>query len=65
VGVVIVSFGIFWLGEGLGVAWPGNDLAVLAIIVSVLALGSAPTGDGSFSGDEGLPALQKRRPGRI
>ena len=38
VGVVIVSFGIFWLGEGLGVAWPGGDLAVVAIIAAVLAL---------------------------
>src|SRR5260370_13622127 len=25
VGVVIVSFSIFSLGEGLGVAWPGRD----------------------------------------
>jgi Ca2+/H+ antiporter, TMEM165/GDT1 family len=38
VGVVIVSFGIFWLGEGLGLAWPGGDLAVVAIIGCVLAL---------------------------
>jgi uncharacterized membrane protein len=38
VGVVIVSFGIFWLGEGLGVPWPGGDLAVLAIIAVVFAL---------------------------
>jgi uncharacterized membrane protein len=38
VGVVIVSFGIFWLGEGLGVAWPGGDLAVVAIIAGVFAL---------------------------
>jgi uncharacterized membrane protein len=38
VGVVIVSFGIFWLGEGLGLAWPGGDLAVIAIIAIVLAL---------------------------
>jgi len=38
VGVVIVSFGIFWLGEGLGVPWPGGDLAVLAIIAGVFAL---------------------------
>jgi Ca2+/H+ antiporter, TMEM165/GDT1 family len=38
VGVVIVSFGIFWLGEGLGVAWPGGDLAVLALILGVFAL---------------------------
>jgi uncharacterized membrane protein len=38
VGVVIVSFGIFWLGEGLGLAWPGGDLAVVAIIAGVFAL---------------------------
>ena len=38
VGVVIVSFGIFWLGEGLGLAWPGGDLAVVAIILGVFAL---------------------------
>jgi Ca2+/H+ antiporter, TMEM165/GDT1 family len=37
VGVVIVSFGIFWLGEGLGLAWPGGDLAVVAIIACVFA----------------------------
>jgi Ca2+/H+ antiporter, TMEM165/GDT1 family len=38
VGVVIVSFGIFWLGEGLGLEWPGGDLAVAAIIAGVFAL---------------------------
>jgi Ca2+/H+ antiporter, TMEM165/GDT1 family len=38
VGVIIVSFGIFWLGEGLGLAWPGGDLAVLALIGCVFAL---------------------------
>ena len=38
VGVVIVSFGIFWLGEGLGLAWPGGDLAVAVIIAGVFAL---------------------------
>jgi uncharacterized membrane protein len=38
VGVVIVSFGIFWLGEGLGLAWPGGDLAIAGLIASVFAL---------------------------
>jgi Ca2+/H+ antiporter, TMEM165/GDT1 family len=38
VGVVIVSFGIFWLGEGMGLAWPGGDLAVAAIIAGVFTL---------------------------
>jgi Ca2+/H+ antiporter, TMEM165/GDT1 family len=38
VGVIIVSFGIFWLGEGSGLVWPGGDLAVLALIGCVFAL---------------------------
>jgi uncharacterized membrane protein len=38
VGVVIVSFGIFWIGEGLSLAWPGGDLAVIAIIACVFVL---------------------------
>jgi Ca2+/H+ antiporter, TMEM165/GDT1 family len=38
VGVIIVSFGVFWLGEGLGLAWPGGDLSIVAIIAGVFAL---------------------------
>jgi len=30
VGVMLSAFGIFWTGEGLGVAWPGEDLAIVA-----------------------------------
>src|SRR4051794_37335632 len=29
VGVMLSSFGVFWTGEGLGVDWPGQDLALL------------------------------------
>jgi uncharacterized membrane protein len=32
VGVLLTSFGIFWGGEGVGVEWPGSDLAILAIV---------------------------------
>lgn len=39
VGVMLSSFGVFWTGEGLGVAWPGGDAAILAFVV--LFLGSA------------------------
>jgi uncharacterized membrane protein len=28
VGVLIGSFGAFWMGEGLGLHWPGGDLAI-------------------------------------
>ena len=31
-GILLVSFGIFWLGEGAGVNWPGGDLVLLVIV---------------------------------
>jgi uncharacterized membrane protein len=37
VGVLLTSFGIFWSGEGAGVSWPGDDLAILGV-VAFLAL---------------------------
>jgi uncharacterized membrane protein len=37
VGVVISAFGIYWSGEGLGVTWPGHDLALPAIAGGLLA----------------------------
>jgi uncharacterized membrane protein len=41
VGVMLSSFGVFWSGEGLGVPWPGEDIAVLGFIATFLALGLA------------------------
>jgi uncharacterized membrane protein len=43
VGVLISAFGMFWVGEGLGFAWPGEDLAipVLAAVLLAVALLSA------------------------
>jgi Ca2+/H+ antiporter, TMEM165/GDT1 family len=37
VGVMLSAFGLFWTGEGFGVAWPGADLAILAFIALFLA----------------------------
>lgn len=36
VGVLISAFGVFWLGEGLGFAWPGADLVIIPLAVGVL-----------------------------
>ena len=37
VGMMLTSFGIFWGAEGAGVAWPGQDAALL-VLVPVVAL---------------------------
>jgi uncharacterized membrane protein len=44
VGVLLSAFGVFWTGEGLGVAWPGADLVIagftgLFLIVALLTVG--------------------------
>jgi uncharacterized membrane protein len=31
VGVMLAAFGTFWAGEGIGVAWPGADLAIVVL----------------------------------
>ena len=46
VGVMLSAFGVFWTGEGLGIAWPGHDGAIVAFIgiflmVSLLAIPAA------------------------
>jgi uncharacterized membrane protein len=32
VALMLVSFGTFWAGEGLGVRWPGSDLAIPVLV---------------------------------
>jgi uncharacterized membrane protein len=41
VGAMLTTFGTFWAGEGLGVAWPGDQWALLALgaVYVVAALG--------------------------
>jgi uncharacterized membrane protein len=39
VGVMLSAFGVFWTGEGLGVAWPGHDLALLVFAALFLGAG--------------------------
>lgn len=36
VGVMLVSFGTFWTGEGLHVRWPGSDVSLLFLIALYL-----------------------------
>jgi uncharacterized membrane protein len=41
VGIMLTAFGLFWIGEGLGANWPGDDWAILALalLVALFALG--------------------------
>jgi uncharacterized membrane protein len=32
VGLILITFGTFWAGEGLGVEWPGGDLMILGLL---------------------------------
>jgi uncharacterized membrane protein len=63
VGLMLVSFGTFWTGEGLGVRWPGSDLAIPVLVGAYAAVtwlivkamrASAPTAGA------GLPAAEAR-----
>jgi uncharacterized membrane protein len=38
VGVMLCAFGVFWTGEGMGIAWPGADLAIPVFMALFLAL---------------------------
>jgi Ca2+/H+ antiporter, TMEM165/GDT1 family len=42
VGIMLTSFGVFWVGEGAGVNWPGSDLAIpaLAVFFVLIMLGA-------------------------
>ena len=37
VGVLLCAFGTFWVGEGMGYQWPGEDLALAALNAGYLA----------------------------
>ncbi len=38
VGLMLVSFGTFWAGEGVGVHWPGSDLAIPVLVAAYGAM---------------------------
>ena len=36
VGLLLTTFGSFWATEGLGVSWPGGDVAILGLLALYL-----------------------------
>ena len=53
VGVMLTTFGVYWIGEGAGIAWPGDELALVwlaatiflasFLTVGLMRRGSVPT----------------------
>jgi len=41
VGVMLSSFGLFWIGEALAVPWPGADLSIVGLILLFLVVSLA------------------------
>lgn len=41
VGVMLAAFGTFWVGEGIGLEWPGGDWVILVLIAAFLAIALA------------------------
>jgi uncharacterized membrane protein len=41
VGLLLITFGTFWAGEGVGVDWPLGDASLLVVLVlyAVIAIG--------------------------
>ena len=38
VGVMLVTFGTFWAGEGVGIEWPASDAAILFLLAGYLGV---------------------------
>ncbi len=38
VGVLLSAFGTFWVGEGIGISWPGADMAILVMVAAYLMI---------------------------
>jgi uncharacterized membrane protein len=38
---MLPAFGVFWIGEGLGITWPGADLSLIVFAAAFLAHGVA------------------------
>lgn len=38
VGILLSAFGTFWVGEGMGLGWPGEDWSILAVVAAYLVI---------------------------
>ncbi|MCW2898462.1 MAG: hypothetical protein JWO67_727 [Streptosporangiaceae bacterium] len=57
VGVMLTAFGIFWAGEGAGLAWPFKDAALLVLIPAIALYGLGCVAVFKRAGASGRPAV--------
>ncbi|MGH9047293.1 MAG: hypothetical protein ACRDVW_08260, partial [Acidimicrobiales bacterium] len=43
VGIMLTSLGLFWMGEGVGIDWPGGDAAIPVLVGAFLLFTLAAT----------------------
>jgi len=43
VGLMLVTFGTFWAGEGVGIDWPAGDAAIAILLLGYLVAALAGT----------------------
>jgi uncharacterized membrane protein len=58
VGIMLVSYGTFWTGEGLRVHWPGGD-AMLVGLVGIFAVAATAAVRVMVAGNEGIKEGQR------
>jgi len=54
VGVMLSAFGVFWIGEGIGVPWPSEDIAIIAFAALFLLVAFVAAGLARRPGTEAL-----------
>jgi Predicted membrane protein len=59
VGVLLSAFGTFWVGEGIGLVWPGADWSIPGLIAAYLAIALLTV---SLCGGRELITTQKGEP---
>ncbi len=63
VGIMLTSFGVFWVGEGAGLHWPGSDVAILVLIAWFAAVTGALVFGMDRLSRRSVPEAQEHRPG--
>jgi Ca2+/H+ antiporter, TMEM165/GDT1 family len=61
VGILISAFGLYWFGEGIGVAWPYRDAAILGIAAILLLVSRVAIGLARRASDANRPIILGRQ----